>query len=165
MLAVLLLAFALRIHHFDSQSLWSDEGISLLRSAQHLGPMLRDMPVEHAPGYFVLLHFWQQATGDSDFALRFLSLFAGVLAVAVVFRIGADLGSPRAGLIAMLLMATNGFQVIYAQEARMYTWLLAAGSASTWLLWRLLHAPPGRGRIAATIGYALAVAGTVYLQH
>ena len=63
MLAILLLAFALRAYRLDFQSLWSDEGISLLRASQSLPEMMRNMPVEHTPGYFVLLHGWLALAG------------------------------------------------------------------------------------------------------
>ncbi len=77
--AIVLLGMALRVHLLDGQSFWSDEGISLLRSAQPFGEMLRNMPVEHVPGYFVLLFGWLRATGTSDYALRYLSVLPSVL--------------------------------------------------------------------------------------
>ena len=84
MAVILLLAFALRAYRLDFQSLWSDEGISLQRSAQGLLDLLRTMPTEHMPGYFVLLHAWLAAAGTQDYALRFLSLWPSVLAVALI---------------------------------------------------------------------------------
>jgi hypothetical protein len=74
MSAIVLLGMSLRVHLLDGQSFWSDEGISLLRSALPLGEMLRNMPVEHVPGYFVLLFGWLRTAGTSDYALRFLSV-------------------------------------------------------------------------------------------
>ena len=181
MLGLLLLAFAVRVYHLDFQSLWSDEGISLLRAAMALGEMLRSMPVEHAPGYFLLLHFWIALAGASDFALRFLSLWPSILAIAISYRMAADLGSPRAGLIAALLLATNAFQVWYAQEARMYSWLLATGVGATWLLVRLLRVgaprqestlypgerPSGHRAPDALVwaGYVALMTATIYLQY
>ena len=136
MLAILLVAFALRAYRLDFQSLWSDEGISLLRSSQSLPAMLRNMPVEHTPGYFVLLHGWLALAGTSDTALRWLSLLPSVLAVALMFRLGVSLGAAEASrssvqqlvaVLGALLLATSGFQIWYAQEARMYAWLSGRG--------------------------------------
>ncbi len=92
---IVLIAFAVRAYHLDFQSLWSDEGISLQRSSQALTPLWQNMPVEHVPGYFVLLHFWLGWTGHSDYALRYLSLLPSVWAVALIYRLGVDLGSYR----------------------------------------------------------------------
>jgi len=172
---ILLLATALRVYHLDFQSLWSDEGISLLRSSLPLGEMLGTMPVEHAPGYFFLLALWLPLAGATDFALRLLSVWPSVLGVALVYRLAADMGSRRAGLVAALLLAVNPFQIWYAQEARMYSWLLAAALGSTWLLWKLLASPrPGPANEPETrntrwwpvaLGYTLLTAATIYLHH
>ena len=171
LLLILLLAALLRVYRLDFQSLWSDEGISLLRSSLPLGEMLQTMPVEHAPGYFLLLALWLPAAGASDFALRFLSVWPSVLAVALAFRLAADMGSRRAGLAAALLLAVNPFQVWYAQEARMYSWLLAAALGSTWMLWKLLSGPrPGPEQRNSrwwpvALGYSVLTAATIYLHH
>ena len=94
-LAIILLAFLLRAVHLDFQSLWSDEGISLFRAVQPLPELWRNMPVEHVPGYFVLLHVWMAATGQADFALRYLSLLPSVLAVALMAgAVGGRHGRP-----------------------------------------------------------------------
>jgi 4-amino-4-deoxy-L-arabinose transferase-like glycosyltransferase len=162
---LILLAFALRAYHLDFQSLWSDEGISLLRASLPLSQLLREMPVEHAPGYFVLLHFWIRLLGTSDYALRFLSLWPSVATIAIAYRLGADLGSRRAGAITALLLATNAFQVWYAQEARMYSWLLAISLAATWLLWCLLRTSAARRRWAIAGAYAITMAATLYWHY
>jgi 4-amino-4-deoxy-L-arabinose transferase-like glycosyltransferase len=137
-IVVLLLAFALRLYHLDFQSLEGDEGISLQRSSQPLAQMMERMPVEHVPGYFVLLWGWLRVTGEQDFALRFLSVWPSVLAVALLYRWSASMGRPVTGLIAALLLATNSFQIWYAQQARMYSWLLMTSLLSFWSLWRIV---------------------------
>jgi mannosyltransferase len=166
---LLLAGFVLRAYHLDYQSFWSDEGISLLRSAQPLGQMLARMPIEHTPGYFVLLHFWLQLAGDTDFATRYLSLLPSVWAIALIYRLGVDLGSRWVGLVAALLLATHPFQVWYAQEARMYSWLMATSALATLAFWRLLLVTGLRNESklpwATAVLYALATAATLYLHY
>ena len=162
MLFIILAAFGLRAYHLDYQSLWSDEGISILRAAQPLGQLWRTMPVEHVPGYFALLHVWMRLTGDADYALRYLSLLPGVFAVALMMRAGRDLGSRRIGVIAGVLLATSAFQVWYSQEVRMYSWLLAAGLFSTWCLWLMWTRPPS---VAVWLGYVLSTTAVIYLHY
>ena len=103
--AMLLLAFAVRLYNLDFHSLWSDEGISLQRAQMALPEMLDAMPVEHMPGYFALLNGWVRFAGESDYALRFLSLWASVLAVALISRLARTLGAgeTRAALTARTL--------------------------------------------------------------
>ncbi len=161
-LVTILAAFGLRAYHLGYQSLISDEGISILRSVQPVPQMLAAMPVEHAPGYFMLLHYWMLLVGQSDFAIRYLSLLAGVFAVPLMLRMGIDFGSRRAGLVVATLVATNSFQVWYSQEARMYSWLLIAGALSTWCLWLLLTRGPS---VSVWIGYVLSTTASIYIHH
>ena len=154
MLAILLLAFGLRACGLDAQSLWSDEGISLQRAGQSLPDLLANMPVEHTPGYFVLLHGWLLVAGESDFGLRYLSLLPSVLAVALIAALARALHRSRQGELhtganfvaaaAALLLATSGFQIWYAQEARMYAWLLALALVAIWAQWQVLEQPLAR---------------------
>lgn len=173
MIVVLLLAFGLRLYHLDYQSLEGDEGISLQRSSQPFGQMMERMPVEHVPGYFILLFGWLRLGGDEDFALRYLSVLPSVLAVALVYRWAASMGRPTTGLIAALLLATNSFQIWYAQQARMYGWLLATSLLSFWALWRIVsEMRQGDERRKATrrwwlsdLIYIIATTATVYLHY
>ena len=169
-IVVLLLAFALRLYHLDFQSLEGDEGISLQRSGQPLGQMMERMPVEHVPGYFVLLYGWLRVAGEQDFALRFLSVWPSVLALALVYRWAASMGRPVTGLIAALLLATNSFQIWYAQQARMYSWLLMTSLLASWALWRSVNAQGDgaakRSRSWMTdLLYVISTAATVYLHY
>jgi 4-amino-4-deoxy-L-arabinose transferase-like glycosyltransferase len=169
MLAIVLLAFALRAWRIDFQSLWSDEAISVNRANLPVAAMLEQMPVEHVPGYFVALRSWIWLTGEADYGLRAFSLLPAVLAVALIYRLGAETASPtRArfalGAAAALLAAVNPFFIWYAQEVRMYAWLLAASLASTLALWRILTAQKRSARWWAAALYALSTAACVYLH-
>ena len=93
-IALVLVAFAMRLYHLDFQSLEGDEGISLQRSSQPLGQMMERMPVEHVPGYFVLLNGWLAVAGEEDFALRYLSVWPSVAAVALIYRWAASMWRP-----------------------------------------------------------------------
>lgn len=163
MVGVTLLAFGLRVHLLTGQSLWSDEGISILRARQALWPLLRTMPVEHTPLYFVLLHLWMKLTGEGDFAVRFLSVAPSVLAVPVLYALGKRLGDEKIGLLAAILLAINPFQVWYAQEARMYALLVALSALSSLYLvrlWRLEGNP-----LFNLVGYAFSTAAALYTHY
>ena len=121
LLGLCLLAFALRAYRLDYQSLWVDEAITLSRSQQPLPDLLRNMPAEHAPLYFTLIHVWLPLAGTTDFALRFSSLLFGVMCIPLMGVLGTALFDRRVGLLAALLLAVNPFHVWYAQDARMYT--------------------------------------------
>ncbi len=141
---ILLIAAALRLHFLGHQSLWNDEGNSL-RLAQRPVDALVQAAAEdiHPPGYYLVLKAWHTLTGDSEFALRALSAFAGLLTVACVYALGKRLFSPGVGLIAAGLLAINSFNVYYSQEARMYAVLTLFAAASMLVLCAGQPAPVG----------------------
>jgi mannosyltransferase len=143
-LLVLLIAFAVRFHQLGAQSLWNDEGNSL-RLAQHSPTDLIDAAGRdiHPPGYYLLLKAWIALAGTSEFGLRALSAFEGVLTVGVTLALGRRLFGRGAGILAGLLVALSPFAVYYSQEARMYAQLslLSALSMALFVDWvrRLPH--------------------------
>ncbi|HLV36472.1 MAG TPA: glycosyltransferase family 39 protein [Spirillospora sp.] len=142
-MSLLLLAFVVRFQLLDAQSLWNDEGNSYVQATR----ALTEIPVHaardiHPPGYYWLLHLWRIFTGDTEFALRSLSAFGSVLAVAFSFALGRRLYGAAAGLSAALFVTLNTFQIHYAQEARMYALLALWGVAGMWALVRFLTSPP-----------------------
>ncbi len=135
---IVLLAFALRVHALDAQSLWNDEGNSLRLARRSLGALVeataRDI---HPPGYYVLLKAWIALAGESELALRMLSALQGTLTVAVTVALGRAFGV-RTAWLGALLVALSPFAVYYSQEARMYAQLGLLSAASMWVLvWAL----------------------------
>lgn len=148
-LLVLLAATALRTHAIGVQSLWSDEGNSVVQAGRNLADIAvhaaRDI---HPPGYYWSLHLWARLTGDSEFALRLFSALVSVLGAACTLAAGRLLFGFTAGLAAALLLALNGFSIWYAQETRMYALLGLWGAAAALVLTALLLRP-GRMRVLA----------------
>ncbi|MEO0564737.1 MAG: glycosyltransferase family 39 protein, partial [Chloroflexota bacterium] len=70
--------------------------------------------------------------------LRAWSWLIGVLAVALVYRLAADMHSPTAGWLAATLLGTSAFFIIYMHEARAYLQLAALAALTVWAYWRLL---------------------------
>ncbi|MCL4459131.1 MAG: glycosyltransferase family 39 protein [Chloroflexi bacterium] len=130
---LLLLALFLRLFRLDFQSLRGDESFSVLFSAQSLGQitgaLLSGEP--HPPLYYFALHFWMELAGNSEFAVRFLSVFFDVLAVPLLYSLGRALLGERVGLVAAGILAINPFHLWNAQDARMYTAYSTLGLAAT----------------------------------
>jgi 4-amino-4-deoxy-L-arabinose transferase-like glycosyltransferase len=136
-LLVILLAFALRAHHLDFQSLWRDEVDALRFATRPLPQMLATFrsPGENGPLYFLLLRGWLAFSGRSEFALRSLSLLCGVLAVPLTIRLGRHLLGPQAAQLAGLLIATSPYLIWYSQEAKMYALTVALVLAALYAFW------------------------------
>ena len=120
LLALLALSLWLRSRALDG-ALWIDEAISHGIASHPLAEIPGVLRQDGSPPlYYVLLHGWLELFGDSEAALRSLSLLAALLTVPAALWAGTVAGGMRAGWIAAVLAALNPFLTIYAQEARMY---------------------------------------------
>ncbi len=158
-LLVILTAFAFRVCCLTSQGLWHDEGLSWYLARGSISSLLSGTShTEHPPLYFLLLHFWMGAAGESEFALRYLSVLWGTLSVALTAALGRRILGWRAAVAASALMAISPFQVWYSQEVRGYAML----TALTLLLGYLfLHAARSE-RPRDWIGYAATAVASMY---
>jgi hypothetical protein len=123
---ILSLALAARLYGATGQSLWYDEGTSVALAARAAPDILRSAARDiHPPLYYLLLAGWVRLAGDGVFALRALSAFIGVAAVAGIIAAGTYLWRRTAGLAAGGSAAVSPYLVWYSQEVRSYI-LIAA---------------------------------------
>ncbi len=86
---VLLLATFTRFHLLPAQSFWNDEGNSARLSERSIPAIIEGTASDiHPPFYYLALRGWRELVGETEFGLRSLSAFAGVIAVAVVMALG-----------------------------------------------------------------------------
>lgn len=91
---------------------------------------------KHPPLFYGLLYVWVRVAGISEFSLRMLSVVAGVVGVAALYRVGRELFGHATGAIAAFVLAVAPFQIWYSQEARMYPLALAFSLLSVLFLWK-----------------------------
>lgn len=121
LLAIIWLAFTLRITCLDCQSIWYDEGLSIYYAQGTLDETInRVSQSEHPPLHPLLLHGWIRLSGDSEFSVRMLSVWWSTLAIAGIYHLGKRVSGQTTGAIAGLLMAVSPFAIWYAQETRGY---------------------------------------------
>ncbi|MCS7260124.1 MAG: glycosyltransferase family 39 protein [Anaerolineae bacterium] len=161
------MAFALRIYALAAESLWEDEIFTALQASLPFAAMLRQTASDiHPPGYYFLvgaiarLLDWTVAppSATTDWLWRMPSAFAGVLAVALTWRLAREWLSWEIGLVAALLLTVGPVAVHYSREARMHALFLLFGVLSTWTLTRALRAH----RRGWWLAYALATAAGMY---
>ncbi len=139
LLFCILLAFALRVHALGSQSLWYDEAVTAQVVQQGLAELARWTADDiQPPLYYAITAAWVQWAGLSEWALRFPSLFFGVLMTPLAYTLGRRLFGRTAGNLAALLAALHPLWLYYSQEARMYTQLTALGMLAGYALLRVL---------------------------
>lgn len=135
LLAILLLAFGVRLAGLTVQSLWRDEVDALRFSQAPLATMVANFtrPGWNGPLYYVLLRAWIALAGQSAFALRYLSLAFGVLAVACIYRMARIWFAAPVPALSALLFATSPYMVWYGQEAKMYALLTVLAMATLYV--------------------------------
>ncbi|NDJ54754.1 MAG: hypothetical protein GYB68_16925 [Chloroflexi bacterium] len=157
MIAVLLLAFGLRLHRIAYDAIWWDEGYSVWMARMSIPEMLQATARDtHPPLSYALLHGWRALVGDEEFALRSLSVCFGLLTVAVTYQAGRSVGGRWAGLTAALLTAVARLPVWWSQEIRMYAPVMFFAMLAVLAAIRLLHGQAARWMWAAILGIALA---------
>lgn len=162
---VLLLGFGLRAHRLAYDSIWWDEGFSVVMSRLPIFEMLPATASDaHPPVSYVLLHGWMQLVGEEEFSLRVLSIFFGILTVAVGYQIGREAGGYGVGVASALLIGVARLPVWWSQEIRMYA---PATLLAALLFWFAIRLFVGRPRFWWTVAMIAVVTGvgllTLYL--
>ena len=93
---------------------------------------------QHVPGYFLTLFAWGNAAGWSPLVLRLLTVFFGVLSLALMYRLGRDFISREAGFFLLVMLASLTFYNIWYLPIRMYTMFVAAELLLLWVYFRTL---------------------------
>lgn len=170
LLVVILLAFLLRIWALDAKGLAYDEAATALMARATPAEIIRfhwGAAFEHPPFWQLFMHGWSLLAGQSEFALRFLAVLAGVVQIPLVWQLArgvetrdkrletgepplfnrqspiANRQSPISSLpmLSTLLVTLSPVLVLYSQEARMYTVVVALALVSLWATERLARKP------------------------
>ncbi len=165
--AILLAALALRLWRLGADSLWYDETVTLFIAQEDLARLTAHTAGDiHPPLYYYLQHVWLALAGREEFAAAFVSLFFGVLLVALVYRFARDLtGQGAVALLAGFLAAVSPYHLWYSQEVRMYTLGACLGMGAGLALWRWLRgvgARPGSLGLRWLVLYAAVAALGLY---
>jgi uncharacterized membrane protein len=191
--AILILATALRLYHLGHQSLWLDELMSITSSTGHQQVIEKLLPENriiahppevtairnerpgtsvwrtmdrevHPPLYYLMLRVWRTVAGDGDVAARLLSVLASLIAVLLIYDVGRLLFDVVVARWASLLMAIAPPQIVFAQEVRSYTILVALALGAASALLRLRAHGVSFARVGALCLCSLGLALTHYFS-
>ena len=162
LVAILLLAFLLRVNGLSNQSLWYDELATWNRAILPFSDMIDDLLMnrKHLPTYFIIMRIWA-LLGDSELILRYFSVVSGTIAVAAIYLLGKQIDGRKLGLISALFLSISPFHIWYSQEARMYALTGTLVLLATYFFVRLLR----RDRWLEWIGYVLMMVLAVYSHY
>ncbi len=134
LLALVLLATALRLYRLQAQDIWGDEAFSIALSSRPLDQVIAGGADTHPPLYPALLFFWLRLAGTSAFATRALSVYIGILVVPLIFVFARRLANARVAWLAAILAAVSPLLIYYSQETRMYELVTLLSLASAYFL-------------------------------
>ncbi len=139
----LIVALAARLYQIQAQSIWFDEGWSADAAGQPTLQAAVAADPTNPPLYYLLLNLSSRVFGDSLFALRWVSVLFGLLAIPLTYQLAWRLFDTRAGVYAAFLVAFSPLLWWASQEARMYS-LLAALLLAAAIGWYQLLGRPAR---------------------
>ena len=167
-----LLTLALGAYQIGRPQLWRDELSSWSFGTRPLSSLIATARHTGATQlvYYLLLHVWITAFGDSADAMRSLSVLAMAAAAACVTAVGRRLAGTRAGLCSGVVFALVPSVSRFAQEIRFYSLEVLVAMAATLLLLRALDRSSSRRWLAyagclALLGYIDLVALSVVTGH
>lgn len=164
LLVLTLLAWGLRLYRLDAQSLWYDEGVTATLAQRTLVDLTAWTAHDiQPPLYYYAVWGWGRLAGWSEWSLRFVSVWWGVLAVPLLAVLAQRLTRSRAATVtAALLAAFHPLLVYYSQEARMYTMLVTLGLLAGY---RLVRIDDGEARWPSWVGYVAVATLAVYTHY
>jgi len=157
-----LLMLTVGCYQLTRPELWRDELSSWSFATRPVPQLVEIVKSSNASqlAYYLLLHFWIMAFGDSVLAMRMLSVLAMTGAAACVSLIGRRMAGAWAGLLAGFVFALVPSISRFAQETRFYALEVLVAMLATLLLLRAIENPAPR-RWAA---YAVCVAVLGYVD-
>lgn len=152
LLVILSLGLFLRISDLGNESLWLDEGFSIRVANLNLFEIVEDRSQDvHPPLYYIILHFWINLFGDSEFSTRFLSVIFGFFAIFMIYKVGSLIFDEDVGILGSLLLASSVFHIQYSQEVKMYSLMALLTLLSIYFFIKLLE----KRSLVVSIGYIL----------
>lgn len=127
--------FVLAMVFSIGQSIWFDEGYSILLAKSDFSHLMALTAVDaHPPLYYILLKLWGGVFGFSEYALRSLSAVMLSGAVVLMMLLLKRLFSVRVALLSLPFILIAPFLIRYGYEVRMYSLASLIVVAATYVL-------------------------------
>lgn len=126
---------AIALATIGRSSIWFDEAFSAYIIRFNFAEIWQYTSMDvHPPLYYWFLKLWSVVFGNSDIALRSMSVLFGGIAVVFGYLLLRRSFGRTAGIYGLLAIVVSPMLIRYSQEMRMYTMVLAIGLAATYVL-------------------------------
>lgn len=144
---------------FTPAQFWSQKTL-----ADYYEAMARS-DIGNSPFYYLLLHYWLEIFGLSDFSARLFSVVFSTLIIGLIYLFGRRFFSSKTGLIAAGLVAIEPFFISYGQQARNYSLTFFLALSATYFFLQIIENKTDKRRsLLLYTGYIL-TAGLGLLSH
>ena len=123
---ILLFGTFMRLFKLAQSPIWLDEAHTIWVAGKSLPDLIQYINIYevHPHFYYVFIHLWMKFAGSGIFLLRLPSALMGVASIYLVFLLAREISGTKIALVAALFMSFSNFEILYAQEIRMYCVLL-----------------------------------------
>ena len=154
----ILFLLVIQAHHFQSRPYRQDEAWVVHRALEdiaRIGPVQHTLQIfSQVPPENFLQDIWVHLFGHLENIVRYFSTLTTALALAMFYRLAADLFDRRTAQLALILLGTLSVFVYYTHEARPYAALAFGTIGFQWALLRFIRRP---NRAQAVLALGLAV--------
>jgi len=165
-ITVILTAWGLRLARIPFLTMWSDEYHSVRISSQSLMDIVSGNYTGelNPPLYFASLHLQRLVFGDTETAMRSLSLFYAMLSLPLFFILAKSiLRAFIPSIAALVLMAFHPKLIYYSVEIRSYSLLVLLGLLGFLSCAKIYNDPKNSQRWAILL--TLSLSGCLYTHH
>ncbi len=136
---LLALYVGLALWNITAGSIWFDEAFSAYIIQYNPFEIARYTASDvHPPLYYWLLQAWVAVFGRTEFGLRSMSIFFGLIAAVFAYLWMRRQFGRRVAVTSLVVLVLSPLFIRYSQEARMYTLAAAIVFAATYLLTRAM---------------------------
>jgi len=136
-------------------SLWGDESFTAVAVQETFSRMLEIVAKDTAPPlYYIFLYIWTRIFGNSEIAIRSLSVLLYLGTIFFVYLIIKKISNKKTAFLGILLTLSNPFLFPFAFEGRMYAILVFFVTASFYFF-----------IAGSTTGYVLTASASLYSHH
>jgi tetratricopeptide (TPR) repeat protein len=152
MLCILLFAFALRVYNLSAEASFSGDELTIIARSMHSVKEIYGL-TNGMPFQALWVKFWALGVGlgYTEFVMYFTSVITGLLAVAVMYRLGKELFDHHVGLLCAFVLTFSAYHVYWSRSLRYYCWMVVLSGLSFLCLYLAL----AKNRPMAWAGYAL----------
>jgi len=158
---IVVLGSALRFYDLSYKSLWLDEIVSIESSEKYsIMQLIQKFDARLPPFYHIVLHFFLYL-GNNEFAARLPSVIFGILAILLIYKVGALFFGRREALISSFLLSISTMHIQYSQEARMYSLATFLSLSSIYLFYKALE----EGDIRMWVGFIVSTLLCIFTHY